>query len=175
MQFCVKKTSFVPVATWIGDERRTPQKIRKLGPRCLFKKEAVAPPKYWRRNMYLSFYYKHSFYLEFTCTVLSPSSPSLHVSPHLHFTLHLYLPPYLHLPCHLPQYLYIYISLPLYRSQNKSFKEGKRTEQFAASIAYCQTNRLLILLDGAVMEIRFVKENSKFKMKITLDRHGPTD
>ncbi len=53
----------------------------------------------------------------------------------------------------------------------KKLKKGE-----AHPTIYCVlpiVNLLLIFLDWAEMEISFVKENNKFKMKITLDRHGP--
>jgi hypothetical protein len=40
-------------------------------------------------------------------------------------------------------------------------------------IAFCQTNRLFILLDRAEKEIRFSVANGTFKMKMDIDRHGP--
>ncbi len=40
-------------------------------------------------------------------------------------------------------------------------------------IAFCQTNRLFILLERAEKEIRFSMANSTFKMKMDIDRHGP--
>jgi hypothetical protein len=42
-----------------------------------------------------------------------------------------------------------------------------------ARIAFCQTNRLFILLEQAEMEIRFPMANGMFKMKMDIDRHGP--
>jgi hypothetical protein len=40
-------------------------------------------------------------------------------------------------------------------------------------IAFCQTNRLFILLERAEKEIHFSMANGKFKMKMDIDRHGP--
>ncbi len=40
-------------------------------------------------------------------------------------------------------------------------------------IAFCQTNRLFILLERAETEIRFAMANSMFKTKMDIDRHGP--
>ncbi len=40
-------------------------------------------------------------------------------------------------------------------------------------IAYCQSNRLLILLERAETEIRFSMANVMFKNKMDIDRHGP--
>jgi hypothetical protein len=39
--------------------------------------------------------------------------------------------------------------------------------------AYCQSNRLLILLERAEMEICFSMANGMFKIKMDIDRHGP--
>jgi hypothetical protein len=39
--------------------------------------------------------------------------------------------------------------------------------------AFCQTNRLFILLESAEKEIRFSMANGRFKMKMDIDRHGP--
>jgi hypothetical protein len=39
--------------------------------------------------------------------------------------------------------------------------------------AFCQTNRLFILLKRAEKEIRFSKANGIFKLKMDIDRHGP--
>jgi hypothetical protein len=41
------------------------------------------------------------------------------------------------------------------------------------SIAFCQTNRLFILLERAEKEIRFSMANGMFKIKMDIDRHGP--
>ncbi len=38
--------------------------------------------------------------------------------------------------------------------------------------AFCQTNRLLILLERAETEIRFSMANGTFKMKMDINRHG---
>ncbi len=40
-------------------------------------------------------------------------------------------------------------------------------------IAFCQTNRLFILLERAETEIHFALANSMFKPKMEIDRHGP--
>ncbi len=40
-------------------------------------------------------------------------------------------------------------------------------------IAFCQTNRLFILLERAEKEIRFPMANGMFKTKMDIDRHGP--
>jgi hypothetical protein len=40
-------------------------------------------------------------------------------------------------------------------------------------IAFCQTNRLFILLERAENEIRFSMANGTFKMKMDIDRHSP--
>jgi hypothetical protein len=40
-------------------------------------------------------------------------------------------------------------------------------------IAFCQTNRLFILLERAETEIRFSMANGTFKMKIDIYRYGP--
>jgi hypothetical protein len=39
-------------------------------------------------------------------------------------------------------------------------------------IAFCQTNRLFILLERAEKEIRFSMANGMFKIKMDIDRHG---
>ncbi len=39
--------------------------------------------------------------------------------------------------------------------------------------AFCQTNRLFILLEKAENEIRFSMVNGMFKTKLDIDRHGP--
>jgi hypothetical protein len=40
-------------------------------------------------------------------------------------------------------------------------------------IAFCQTNRLFILLEQVETEIGFSMANGTFKMKMDIDRHGP--
>jgi hypothetical protein len=40
-------------------------------------------------------------------------------------------------------------------------------------IAFCQTNRLFILLERAEKEIRLSMANGMFKMKMDIDRHSP--
>ncbi len=40
-------------------------------------------------------------------------------------------------------------------------------------IAFCQTNRLIILLKRAEKEIRFSMANGMFKIKMDIDRQGP--
>jgi len=40
-------------------------------------------------------------------------------------------------------------------------------------IAFCQTNRLFILLEKAQKEIRFSMANGRFKRKMDIDCHGP--
>ncbi len=40
-------------------------------------------------------------------------------------------------------------------------------------IAFCQTNRLFILLKRAEKEIHFSMTNGMFKIKMDIDRHGP--
>ncbi len=40
-------------------------------------------------------------------------------------------------------------------------------------IVCCQSNRLLILLERAEMEICFSMANGMFKLKMDIDRHGP--
>ncbi len=40
-------------------------------------------------------------------------------------------------------------------------------------IAFCQTNRLFILLERAEKEIGFSMANGMFKIKMDIDRHGP--
>ncbi len=40
-------------------------------------------------------------------------------------------------------------------------------------IAFCQTNRLFILLERAELEIRLSMANCTFKMKMDIDRHSP--
>ncbi len=40
-------------------------------------------------------------------------------------------------------------------------------------IAFCQTNRLFILLERAEKEILFSMTNGMFKIKMDIDRHGP--
>ncbi len=40
-------------------------------------------------------------------------------------------------------------------------------------IAFCQTNRLFILLERAEKEIRFSLANGMFKIKMDIDHHGP--
>ncbi len=38
---------------------------------------------------------------------------------------------------------------------------------------FCQTNRLIIVLERAETEIRFALANSMFRTKMDIDRHGP--
>jgi hypothetical protein len=56
----------------------------------------------------------------------------------------------------------------------KKFKKGKRTKQFAMYwLAYCKSNLPLILLLQAEIEMRFFNQKCMLNKQITLDRHGP--
>jgi hypothetical protein len=58
--------------------------------------------------------------------------------------------------------------------QQQKIKKEKRTEKFTVCcLLYCQGKRILLLLYWSEREMRFVHENSTFKMKITFHRQGP--